>query len=226
VPKVICPQKPDPPPVVDGELIEWENLPGAVEITPAHVRWGKTKISGESDLGGTLRLCWDKNYLYLAADVIDDKIRVTQSGRDIYKTDHIEFDIDLAWKPGVKGVFGEGQLAFGFSPGNFSNTGDPMVDLEPEFYIFYPDLADNAEIDVASKKTEDGYTLEVRIPWSFLKVKPQIGTLIAVDIRLSDSDGTNDQESMTSLYPAAWKGRKREKMIPVFLGDTSGKVKK
>jgi hypothetical protein len=227
LPKIICPQKPDPPPVVDGELNEWENLPGVIEITPDQICHGKDKFSEEGDLGGIFRICWDKNYLYLAADVVDDKIVVTRAGKDLWQTDHIEFDIDIAWQPGVKGNFGKNQFVFGFSPGNFSRTGDPLADIEPEFYIFMPaSIGDNAEIDVASKETEIGYTLEIRIPWKFFGIKPAIGRLIAFDIHFSDTDDSNSQESMTSLFPGKWRRRKRERMIPVILGDTSGETKK
>jgi hypothetical protein len=227
LPKVMCPLKPDPPPVVDGELNEWQNVPGTIEITPAQVRWGKPKWKDEDDLGGTFHMCWDQNYLYLAAEVIDDKIMVSHSGNQLWMSDHIEFDIDVDWKTGVKGEFGKKQFVFGFSPGNFQNTGDPLNDITAEFYVFRPaGIADNAEIDVASKRTEDGYTLEVRIPWKFFGISPKQGDTIAFDIHFSDSDDALQQETMTSLYPAVWKGRKRERMIPVVLGDTSGKVKK
>lgn len=227
LPQIMCPLKPDPPPVVDGELTEWQNVPGAIEITPDQVRWGKPKWKDEDDLSGIFHMCWDQNYLYLAANVIDDKVMVVHSGNKLWMSDHIEFDIDVDWQPGIKGDFKNKQFVFGFSPGNFQNTGDPLNDIPAEFYVFRPaGIGDNAEIDVASKRTEDGYSLEVRIPWKFFGIVPKQGKTVGVDIHFSDSDDAHQQETMTSLYPAEWAGRKRERMIPVALGDTSGKIKK
>jgi hypothetical protein len=31
-PALICPLKPDPPPLIDGNPKEWQSLPGAIEI--------------------------------------------------------------------------------------------------------------------------------------------------------------------------------------------------
>jgi len=35
-------------------------------------------------------------------------------------------------------TFGEGQFQLGFSPGNFLETGDPLVDCKPEAFCFAP----------------------------------------------------------------------------------------
>jgi hypothetical protein len=224
---VICALKPDPPPLIDGSLNEWNQVPGEIEVTPEQVCSGKTKWKTEDDLSGSFRICWDRNYLYITAQVVDDKHKVTLTGAKLWQSDHIEFDIDVDWDWKAKGEFKGKQYIFGFSPGNFSNTGDPMADLEAEFYVFKPDgIADNAQIDVASRKTEDGYTLEARIPWSLFKIKPTVGMILGIDMHFSDTDDSDSQESFTALRKGKWGKRLRQKLIPMILTDAEGKSEK
>lgn len=224
MPRIICPLKPDPPPLIDGNPKEWQTLPGLVEITGEHVRYGKMKWKNEEDLSGSVQFCWDENYLYVLAQVTDDKILVTKSGKDLWKTDHIELDIDPFWTPGCNGDFAKRQFVIGISPGNMEKSGDPMLDREPEFYIYNPEgITPPGDFDIASNRTETGYLIEARIPWKLLGIKPEQKKIIGLDIHFSDSDNVEDQEKMTSLYSGDWTGRKREKMIPVMLTDTQGK---
>lgn len=221
---LICPLKPDPPPLIDGNPKEWQSLPGTIEINGEQVRWGKAKWKNEEDLSGIVNLCWDENYFYVLAQVTDDKVMVTKSGKFLFRTDHIELDIDPVRTPDCKGPFTNKQFIVGVSPGNMEKSGDAMQDSEPEFYIYCPDNLKLAPgIDVASSSTETGYLIEVRIPWKLLGIKPAKGKIIGLDVHFSDSDNTDDQEKMTSLYPANWQGRKRENMLPVTLTGTQGK---
>lgn len=225
--KLICPQKNDPPPVIDANINEWLALPGEIAVNASHVKWGKAKWKGESDLSGNFRICWDHNYLYILAEVIDDKVLVTQSGAKLYQTDHIEIDIDTDYQPGVKGSYTNKQFAILIAPGNMETTGDPLTDIGPEFYIYNPaNMKLEQSIDIAAKGTEDGYIIETRIPWKILGVKPEIGVVLGLDLRLSDSDDCENQETLTTLSPDAWTGRDRSKLQPVVLTDASGKTNK
>jgi len=227
MPKVLCPLKPDPPVVVDGSISEWFTLPGGTEVSDKDIKHGKKKWKGEDDLSGNFKLCWDKNYLYFMAEVIDDKFRYENVGKSLFNNDYIMLDIDPHWKPGVKGKFTNKQFLIALGAGNMENSGDPLFDVLPEFYIYHPaKLKKKANIDVASQKTEDGYVIEARIPWTFLGVKAVQGMTIGLDLHLSDSDESNSQETMSYLYPHP-SGRillkHRDKLVPIKLGDTSGK---
>ena len=73
-PVIVCPQKPDPPPVIDGDPDDWELVPGAITLDKSHIVWGKAQHNGENDLSGTVRLSFDSNYLYLLVEVVDEAI--------------------------------------------------------------------------------------------------------------------------------------------------------
>lgn len=222
--KLICPQKNDPPPVIDANINEWLALPGEITVNASHVKWGKAKWENEDDLSGSFRICWDQNYLYVLAEVIDDKLLVTQSGAKLYQTDHIEIDIDTDYQPGVKGPYTNKQFVIAIAPGNMEDTGDPLTDIGPEFYIYNPvDLKLEQNIDIAAKATEDGYIIEARIPWKILGVKPAVGVVLGIDLHLSDSDDSEDQETLTTLHPGPWPRRDRSKVQPVVLTNAAGR---
>lgn len=220
---ILCPLKADPPPAIDGSLAEWYQSPAGFQLKEENITYGKEKWQGPSDLSSTLWLYWDKNYLYLAADVTDDVFIQEQTGGNIWKEDHLELDFDPKYKPGANGIFTEQQFVMGFSPGNLKNTGDPLFDLPPEAYIWKPQGIDFSVIGVASQKTENGYTLEARVPWSLFGIKVKQGDVFGIDFRVSDSDNPNIQETMTSLFPQKWVGRRLERLIPIKLGDTEGR---
>ena len=226
-PIVVCPLKPDPPPVIDGDPREWANLPGAIAIGDKHVTWGRHNYTGEDDISGTVRLCYDANYLYLLVEVVDDKL-VTSSGRGMFNADHIELDFTADYRPAATGPHKGGKLRIiGFNPGSVDPTGDPVTDVEPEPCLVSPPGINWSGIDVGSSITEDGYILEARIPWKVLGVtKPvAIGMVFGVDVHLSDSDSGKMQETMSSInFTTPWKGRQQENILQMVLTGTDGKI--
>ncbi|MHC4123682.1 MAG: sugar-binding protein, partial [Planctomycetota bacterium] len=83
--------KPDPPFDIDGDLSEWNQVPNAQELTSVeHVIYGKDMWESCDDLSAKVWLAWRDAHLYLAVDVKDDKLRQTQTNRDMWKGDHIE----------------------------------------------------------------------------------------------------------------------------------------
>ncbi len=45
-PVIICPQKPAPPPVIDGDPADWGLVPGAITLDKSHIVWGKAQWKG------------------------------------------------------------------------------------------------------------------------------------------------------------------------------------
>ena len=221
--EIACPQKPDPPPQMDNSLNEWYANPAPIKIGGDQMAYSKAKWKGDKDLSGTLWFYWDANYLYVAADVIDDRFIQTNSGGKIWYGDHLELYIDTVWKPGVKGSFGKGQFQFGFSPGNLRYTGDILLDLPPEVVVAVPVNLNAKTVKIAAFKTEEGYAVEAAIPWKLMGVKPVKGMTLGVDLCISDTDNNNSQDTMSSLVPGPWAGQKREHLVPMRLGDSQGK---
>ncbi|MGC8976483.1 MAG: sugar-binding protein [Candidatus Ratteibacteria bacterium] len=214
---LICQYKPDPPISIDGDLDDWVMISKSYEIRGENVVYGKNKWKNEKDLSGTILICWRNEGLYIGIEVIDDKIVQNMSGKDLWKGDHIEIYIDTKWTPEAKGIFREGQFHIGISPGNLLNTGDPIFDMPPEFYIWHPEnLKTDEKIIVASKKTENGYNVEGFIPFKLLGMRIKEGEVIGIDICISDTDTPDIQEKMTSLIKdKEWKCQERSRLLPL-----------
>lgn len=226
-PVIACPQKPDPPPVIDGDCSEWDNLPGAITLDASHVTWGKPQYQGEDDLSGTVKICYDANYFYFMVEVIDESIKVA-SDKNIFISDHIELDFAPNFNENGKGRQPADWRIIGFTPGTLEETGDPLLDMDADALMAFPPNLAWSGIDVESCVTEDGYILEARIPWKVLGVKGPIqpGRVFGMDIHISDSDKDFMQESMTSLNNLVpWKGRHQEYIPKMVLTGTDGKIK-
>ncbi len=178
------PYKPDPPPAIDGRLDEWENVPNAVHHPEPRASrlWRKgVEVAAGPQCQGLAG--WRGEYLYLAADVTDDRHVQKGRGRDMWRGDHVELYLDAA--PDAepqRNAWGEGQMTLGFSPGNLQHTGDPLTDIPPEAAVFTPEAAAAEGVLVAAQKTEKGYALEAAIPWALIarlaktpELKPTVG---------------------------------------------------
>lgn len=219
------PLKPDPPFAVDGDLDDWAKAPFAIRIDrPEQAVWSPAAWGGPSDLSGTVRLAWRPEQLYLAADVTDDQLCQTERGPGIWRGDHVELYLDMLpeLEP-ERQQFGRGQFQFCFSPGNFLQTGDPLLDCRPEAYLYRPERGVVEGLQVASRQTERGWTIEVAIPWSALDVeRPSEGMLLRYEIGLSDTDGPEPrQEAMLTTSSAPW-GHTRGRLNPAVLAGSDG----
>ena len=218
------PLKPDPPISVDGDLGEWAGMPNAMAVDRAEqVVWGRGTWTSVEDLSGTVRLAWRQEYLFVAAEVTDDALRQSERGFNLWKGDHVELYVDAApdLDPG-RDTFGEGQFHFGFSPGNFKNTGDPLIDCAPEAVCFAPKGVASAGVLVAAKQTGDGWVLEAAVPWPVFGIEPEKGLFLRVEAGLSDTDGDSaQQETLMTTSDAAWV-RKRSRYPMASLAAADG----
>ena len=120
-PVIVCPQKPDPPPVIDGDPDDWELVPGAITLDKSHIVWGQAQHKGENDLSGTVRLSFDSNYLYLLVEVVDEAIK-TASDKGIFVSDHVELDFAPVYKDNAHGPRQKDWRILGFTPGTVESN--------------------------------------------------------------------------------------------------------
>jgi hypothetical protein len=231
---VLCgiPYKPDPPPAIDGRLDEWENVPNSYLIqTREQVAHGGKAWKSPQDLSAKVWLAWRGEYLYLAADVTDDRHVQKGRGLDIWRGDHVELYLDAA--PDLepqRNAWGQGQIQMGFSPGNLQHTGDPLTDIPPEAVVFTPEGSSAEGVLVAAQKTEKGYSLEAAVPWTLIArlaktpdLKPSAGMSLNLEVGISDTDGPEPaQEKLMTILTTPW-GRQRSRLLVAALAPTNGK---
>lgn len=225
------PYKPDPPPAIDGRLDEWEGVPNVrTAATKEHCVYGPQRWGSAKDLSARVWLAWRDEYLYLAADVTDDQHRQSLRDRAMFRGDHVELYLDLTpdAAPG-RSFMGAGQVQFGFSPGNFQQTGDRLADIPAEAVVFRPEGGEATGVLVAAQKTEKGYTIEAAVPWSLVgrltsksKLRPAKGLALGIEVAVSDTDGaTPAQEKMLALRPEPWQ-RKCQRLMAAALAGSDG----
>jgi hypothetical protein len=186
----------DTPPTIDGNLSEWK-LKGRAETAV----FGQDRVRSEGDSSSRFTVAWDKEYLYLAARVFDQKYVQNATGRNLYKGDSLEILLDK----NLTGDYYDRELnnddfQIGISPGS------PAVGQNVEVYIWYPKkLRGNpAGVVVAAVPTEDGYDVEIALSWDIFGINPKDGQHYGFAFSVSDNDkktGENVQESLVSSVP-------------------------
>ena len=195
--------------IIDGRLDEWRDRdPFGSWDRSDLVVWGVNRYDGPDDLGGRCWLGWDGRHLYLAAEVVDDQHRQSETGENLWRGDHIVVLID-ADRRGDLDVreFNADDFQIGLSPGTLGKTDDPLFSQGPEAYVWRPETVHAmGDIRVAAKKTPRGYSLEAAIPWRLLGARPESGHAIGIDVCFSDTDGREPvQETLASLLPGPWR---------------------
>jgi len=206
---LLIPLKPDPPLTIDGNLDDWNAIPGTINLdTKQHVTYSNEAWKNPADLSATVQLAWRQEALYVAVQVKDDVLRQTQRGANMWKGDHVELYLDIAPDTDTgRDTFGTQQFQIGLSPGNFKRTGDMLSDIAPEAYVFQPAETSAEGIQVGAQRTSNGYTIEASIPWKIFHFSPQVGLPLAVEVGVSDTDGIEAaQEKMMTLGTAKWDG--------------------
>jgi hypothetical protein len=82
------------------------------------------------------------------------------------------------------------------------SPGSPQPGDDPEAYLWYPSsrAGNYNEVKIGSTPTDNGYRVEVSIPWSLFKTNPVKGDHFGFCMSISDNDksGANVQQSMVS----------------------------
>lgn len=86
---------------IDGDLTDWNGVAG-IHLDDAPYRKLSADRRGSDDLGGSVRLAWDDQYLYVAAAVTDDVFDQTHHGYNTWKGDNIQLGISamMPWTDG------------------------------------------------------------------------------------------------------------------------------
>ncbi len=224
----VCTLKPDPPPVPDGDPGEWNTISTEYQMLDKNTAWGRDEYDGESDLSGTIKLCYDANYLYILADVVDD-VLVFKSGVQMLNADHIELDFVPVLEDEARGSIpmNAEMRVIGMTPCAVEKTIDAQQVMENVALLAGPVGIDMSGIGVGGSMTEDGYILEARIPWRVLGIQQnrvKRGEVFGIEVHISDFDTGKRQETMTTLDGREWKGRRYEQIPKFILGGTDGKA--
>lgn len=148
-----------------------------------------TDWRGPNDISFKAAIAYDEEYMYLCADVTDDKFYQDQTGKTTWQGDSIQFGI----------FYGEeGHTALGERSTTFHEMCVAKTPNGPEIYrhlsqdnVYPSGEVEDAEIAVVRKDNSTCY--EVKIPWEKLLLegqRPKKGDKLGFAMLANDNDGS------------------------------------
>jgi hypothetical protein len=144
------------------------------------------KINGSADLSAVWQTHWDKKFLYVRVDAVDDKFM--RDSKNPWGDDSIEIYIDA---DGSRSSKFDGKNDFHF----IYRWKDKNVNLSKS-----SPRRSNLGIQQTMTRTNKGYSLETAIPWRTLGVKPIAGKSIGIDVQVNDDDTGNNRDGKLSWH--------------------------
>jgi len=144
---------------------------------------------GDTDLSAQVWMAWDSIYFYFYTEVRDDIIRVTNDIASFNDCMELKFDPDPAQKPWSGIVNARLTALDSLEAGNI-----PGVDnLYPETVSENLDPEASAPVNYARRITVDGYVLELRLAWEWIRaddreVHAGTGNIFGLAINFHDND--------------------------------------
>ncbi len=132
------------------------------------------KPHGDTDLSAQIWMAWDSTYFYFYAEVQDDIVRVNNDTRTLNICLELKFDPDPTKKL-LSGVVNARLTALDSSEADNIQGVD---NLYPEVFSQNLDSAANSPANYARRLTADGYVLELRLDWKWIKPETCSGLLM------------------------------------------------
>ena len=178
---------------VDGDLTEWSLLESPKSALKARMRdvfTFETKNEGDTDLSGDFRVFADSEYIYVAISVVDDKLVFGEE--DAFAT---------AWRDDAVFIYLDGDLRD--LTNDEYDTNDAIIIVSKDAHrgvklegygglsapIAVPYHWGVLGVKAAVKISDQGYDVEVGIPWSVVGLKiVSEATTIGFGVAVSDDD--------------------------------------
>jgi hypothetical protein len=168
-------------PMIDGQIDEgWST---ADSHSPTTTLIGS---AGADDLAAGARFLWDTDKLYALFEITDDSKNGGSTGEENYQNDGVELYIDA--DNSKSGSYGSDDFLYRF----MWNQTDAYESKHSAIQ----------GVELAQVDTDEGYRMEVAIPWQTLGTSPRAGALIGIDVHVNDNDGSG-REGKISLFAEA-----------------------
>ena len=173
---------------VDGKLDEWKELPIVCE-RPVQLQLTAQSWRGPADCSFRFAVECDDNYVYFAADTVDDKLVLEPQGKEPWHRDGIEVRLDARPDPERSAGRGDGEfdkiLFVALCPGD-----DPA-----KTYCVSPAKLPEG-VKFACVKTAKGHATEIAIPVKYLDTKQgKPWEAFRLNVQVDDFDGKPDDLS-------------------------------
>ena len=165
----------DRPPVIDGDLGDWNRT---APIVLDREEYARGDWKGPEDLSAFFYTMWDDEYFYIAAQVRDDRFRQPFIGTEVWMGDSVQFGIDPDY---------DRSLSYGEDDGEY---GLALTQLGPQVVRWTGDGGVIRTANLAVLR-QDGITVyEAAIPWEEMApLRPEVGKTVGFSLVVNDDDG-------------------------------------
>ena len=203
---------------IDGDLSEWSQKGVFTLNEEGQVKIGKSAWRGADDLSATVRSRWDDGFLYLAVDVTDDFTERRKEAMRVWDGTSVEVFIDTNHRDDLgKAFYDKDDFQFLYGP---STPGFPT---DVRAIAPYSGQTHLPGLDMKSKRTDRGYTMEIAIPRATFEaeflpgvLKPRYGAGMSIGISIVANDRAREKEGRKSSI--VWGGTMRNWRSPTKFG--------
>ena len=179
---------------LDGNLDEWSRAKGGE--MPFETA-SDNRITSAADLSGRFRAMYDDKNLYFAVTVKDDAVQAYDGRDNLFKWDAVEIYLNFLDDHGLPNrvdlipepTYGPDDVQLVFNP---NGLGCSKAYTNPINHYIPEKLC-------AARRTQDGYVLEVAVPWNAVPLRPVSGYTIGLNVRVIDTD------NHLNLSTVVWK---------------------
>lgn len=159
---------------IDGDLRDWQGGLFNVISVPENISSGREYWQDPSDTSAMTSFAWDDQYLYVAAHVFDDVLERNCEISKGYASDCFEFFLGTSVK---------NHRQFFMAPATNNHQYN-------QAQAWCKELKSDAGIKIQSSKTQNGYDLEIAIPWAnvLADFTPQFGKKLIMSFQVCDVD--------------------------------------
>jgi len=153
-------------------------------------------VSGSYNNTAKFGVLWDDRYLYLGVDVIDSSL-ISQDSTNIWEDDSVEVYIDVAHdhKPSYDTY--DTQYIKGYGVTSLWEKNNRTSGVLHSYY-----------------RTQNGYSIEMGIPWANLNVVPSSGMVLGFDVGINDDDNGGGRDGQ-----AMYAGTSNNYLTTQYFGD-------
>lgn len=199
---------------VDGTVSDWKGQ-GLV----IHALAGENALLRKSsDFQATGRLGWNEEGVLLQVDVTDSTPCEEPDAGRMFQGDSVEFFLMTTDKtasfPQVIASPGRGtptpperNADAAAKEARIKDVSAPRVKTFDYRSIAFKKDAPAFTPRIAVQKTDHGYIMDMLLPWTSIKIKPELGTIVGVRFAVNDSDGPAQQRGgWVNSTTGAWWG--------------------
>ncbi len=213
---------------IDGKEAKWSGRPSLkldrlVEWPPSPAEAAKgfaqTPYGGEADLSATLKAAWDRDFIYLAFNVKDDKLVTMDAIDNAWRGDSVQIYFDSwgdARAKALKGYDHNDQTYDVWIDKDFKEA-KVFRRVVPEWQLAFNTQGIVKNAKTAVRKTKDGYYLEIAFPKKDLApIRFEEGTSFGFAALVNDNDGTYRQKALT-MTPEGTEPHQNPKLYPIMI---------